>query len=83
MLRVMATMWPRWALPKLKLQLLRKLSRVELESAPRRKMPKRMRRLNELRCEGVEFNAFEHLFCKDILAHLRHHTFHAMERVFL
>jgi hypothetical protein len=31
---------------------------------PRRKMPKQMRRLDEPRCEGVGFNAFEHLFCK-------------------
>jgi hypothetical protein len=27
-------------------------------------MPKLMRRLDELRCEGVRFNAFEHMFYK-------------------
>jgi hypothetical protein len=30
----------------------------------------------------VEFNAFECMFCKDTLAHLRHRTFREMERVF-
>jgi hypothetical protein len=57
-------MRPRWALPKLKLQLLRILLRVRLELTHHRKMPKLMRRLDELRCEVVGFNAFEHLFCK-------------------
>jgi hypothetical protein len=31
----------------------------------------------------VEFNSFEFMFCKDILAHLRHRTFCEMERIFL
>jgi hypothetical protein len=31
----------------------------------------------------VEFNAFENMFYKDILAHLRHRTFREMKRIFL
>jgi hypothetical protein len=42
-------------------------------------MPKLLWKLKELSCEGVEFTALEHMFCKDILAHLRLHTFHEME----
>jgi hypothetical protein len=37
----------------------------------------------KLRCEGVEFSVFEHMFCKDILAHLRHRIFREMEQDFL
>jgi hypothetical protein len=38
-----------------------------------------MRTLKEPRCEGVEFNALELVFCKDILTHLRLCTFRKME----
>jgi hypothetical protein len=41
-----------------------------------------MRMLKEPRCEGVESNALVHMFCKDILAHLRLRTLHEMERFF-
>jgi hypothetical protein len=37
----------------------------------------------KLRCEGVEFSVFELMFCKDILAHLRHRIFREMEQDFL
>jgi hypothetical protein len=40
-------------------------------------------RLKKLRCDRVEFSVFEHQFCKNILAYLRHHIFHEMELVFL
>jgi hypothetical protein len=43
-----------------------------------RKMPKLMRTLKELRCEGVNFNALRLVLCKDILAQLRLHTFFEM-----
>jgi hypothetical protein len=79
----MVIAWPRWLLPKLKPRALKKMPRIKLKLAPRKKMPRLMWRLKELRCEGVEFNSFEFMFCKDILAHLRHRTFCEMERIFL
>jgi hypothetical protein len=39
-------------------------------------------RLNNPRCEGVELSVFEHKFCNDILAQLRHRIFQEMEWVF-
>jgi hypothetical protein len=43
--------------------------------APRKTL-KLMGSLKELRYEGVNFNALGLVFCKDILAHLRLHTFY-------
>jgi hypothetical protein len=78
----MVIVQPRWLLPKLNSRTLKKMPRVKLKPTPHKKMPKLTWRLKELRCEGVEFNAFGHMLCKDILAHLRHHTFREMKRVF-
>jgi hypothetical protein len=61
---VMAQLW--WLLPELKHWMSKKMPRVTW-------------RLKELRCEGVEFNAFERMFYKDILSHLRHRTFHELK----
>jgi hypothetical protein len=41
-----------------------------------------MQTLKELRCEGVNFNALRLVLCKDILAHLRLHTFCEMGKSF-
>jgi hypothetical protein len=43
-----------------------------------RKTSKLMRMMKELRCEGVNFNALGLVVCKDIMAHLRLHTFYEM-----
>jgi hypothetical protein len=43
-----------------------------------KKTPKLMQTLKELRCEGVNFNALGLVVCKDIMAHLRLHTFYEM-----
>jgi hypothetical protein len=71
----MVMMQPRWPLPKLKHWLLKRMSRVKITLAPRKRTPKLMQRPMEMRCEGVVFVAFEHPFCKDILAYLRHLMF--------
>jgi hypothetical protein len=73
----------RWLLLMVSPQMLKKLPKVKLKLAPRRKTPKLTLMLKKLRCEGVEFIFLEHVFCKDFLAHLRHHTFHDMEQVSL
>jgi hypothetical protein len=52
-----------------------------LELRALKKMPKLMRTLEELRCEGVNFNALELVFFKDALAHLRIHIFCEMEQI--
>jgi hypothetical protein len=49
---------PWWLLPKLKHWTSKKMLRVKLKPTPHKKMPKLTWRLEELRCEGVEFNAF-------------------------
>jgi hypothetical protein len=59
--------------PRKSKKLLRVMLMLKLK-APR-KMLKLMRTLKELRCEGVNFTALRLVFCKDILAHLRLHTF--------
>jgi hypothetical protein len=33
----------------------------------------------KMRCKGVKFTVFEHNFCKNILAQLRHHIFHEIK----
>jgi hypothetical protein len=43
-----------------------------------KKTPKLMQTLKEPRCEGVNFNALGLVVCKDIMAHLRLHTFYEM-----
>jgi hypothetical protein len=43
---------PRWQLPKLNPQMLKKMPRVKLKPTPHKKMLKLMWRLKELRCEG-------------------------------
>jgi hypothetical protein len=72
-----------WLLLRVSLRTSKKLPRVKLKLAPRKKTTKLTLTLKELRCEGMEFIALEHVFCKDFLAHLRHHTFRDMERVSL
>jgi hypothetical protein len=72
-----------WLLPRVSPRTSKKLPRVKLKLAPHKKTLKLTLILKELRCEGVEFTALERIFCKDFLAHLRHHTFHDMERVSL
>jgi hypothetical protein len=74
---------PWWLLPKLNPRTSKKLLGLKLKPAPHQKMPKLMWRLKMLRREGVELDVFERMFCKDILAHLRHCTFREMEQVFL
>jgi hypothetical protein len=78
---VIVTTW--WLLPKVNPRTSKKMLRVKLKLAPHKKTPKLMLMLKELRCEGVEFIALECIFCKDFLAHLWHHTFCDMERVYL
>jgi hypothetical protein len=77
----MVMMWS--LLPRVSLRMLNKLPRVKLKLAPRKKTSKLTLMLKELRCEGMVFIALEHIFCKDFLAHLRHHRFHDMEQVSL
>jgi hypothetical protein len=62
---------------------MKKLSRLKLKPTPHGKMLRLMWSLKKLRCGGVELDVFEHMFCKDILAHMRPRTFHEMERDFL
>jgi hypothetical protein len=73
----------RWLLYQVNPQMSMRLPKVRLRLRAHRKMPKLMRMLKEPRCEGVESNALVHMFCKDILAHLRLRTLHEMERFFL
>jgi hypothetical protein len=61
---------------------LKRLLRIKFELGTLRKTPKLMWTLDELRCEGVEFNALEFVFCKYILVRLRLHTFCEMECIF-
>jgi hypothetical protein len=62
---------------------LRKPPRFKLKPTPHWRMSKLSWKLKKPRCERVELCVFEHKFCKDILAQLRHHPFHEMEWVFL
>jgi hypothetical protein len=55
---------PWWLLPKSNPWVLKKMLRVKLKPTPHKKMWRLMWRLKELRCEGVEFNAFECMFVK-------------------
>jgi hypothetical protein len=72
-----------WLLTRVSPRMSKKPLRAKLKLVPRKKTLKLMLLLKELRCEGVEFIALEQIFRKDFLAHLRHHTFHDMERVSL
>jgi hypothetical protein len=72
----MLMMRPWWLTSKVGPRKSKKLPRVMLKlTPPPRKMPKLMRMLKELRCQGVNFNALGLVFYKDILVHLRLHTF--------
>jgi hypothetical protein len=61
---VMTQLW--WLLPKVNPRMSRKLPRVKLMLTPCKETLKQMLMLKELRCEGVEVNVSEHMFCKDI-----------------
>jgi hypothetical protein len=70
---VMMRLWQ--LMSKVSPQRSKKLLRVMLKLRAPRKTPKLMRTLKKLRCEGVNFNALGLVLSKDILAHLRLHTF--------
>jgi hypothetical protein len=73
----MIRLW--WLVPKVNPQRSKRLPRIRFKLRALKNMPKLMQTLKELRCEGVELNALELMFCKDILAHLRLRTFCKME----
>jgi hypothetical protein len=75
----MVMIWPWWLVPKVNPQRSKRLPRIRFKLRVLKKMLKLMQTLKELRCEGVEFKALEIMFCKDILVHLRLHTFCKME----
>jgi hypothetical protein len=74
---VMIRLW--WLVPKVKPQRSKRLLSVRFKERTLKKLPKLMQTLKELRCEGVEFNALELVYCKDILAQLRLSIFCKME----
>jgi hypothetical protein len=78
----MVTVQPWGMLSKVKSLVLRKLPMLKLKPTPRWRMSKLPWGLRKLRCEGVELCVIECKFCKDILARLRHRTFHEMEWFF-
>jgi hypothetical protein len=82
-LQAMVMTQPWWLLSKENPQMSKRLLRVKLKLRAHKMMLKRMQMLEKLRCEGVELNASEHMFCTDILAYLRLRTFREMERIFL
>jgi hypothetical protein len=51
-------------LPRVSPRASKKLPKVRLRMAPRKKMPKLMLMLKELRCEGVKFIVLECVFVK-------------------
>jgi hypothetical protein len=77
----MMIMRPCWLMPKVSPRRPTRLPQIMLELRALKKMPKLMRTLEELRCEGVNFNALELVFFKDALAHLRIHIFCEMEQI--
>jgi hypothetical protein len=60
--RLQAMVTTRWLLPRVNTRMSKKLSWVKLKLAPHKKTPKLTLLLKELRCEGVEFIALEHVF---------------------
>jgi hypothetical protein len=78
-LPVMVMMWPWWLVPKVNPRELKRQPRIRFKLIALKKMPKLMQALKEQRCEGGDFNALELMFCKDILAHMRLHSFCKME----
>jgi hypothetical protein len=58
---------------------LKRLQKIRFKLRALKRTPKLKQMLKEVRCEGLEFNALELVFGKDILAHLRLHTFCKME----
>jgi hypothetical protein len=74
---VMIRLW--WLVTKVNPRRSKRLPRTIFKLRAFKKMLKLMQTLKELRFEGVEFNALELVFCKDILAHIRLHIFCKME----